>query len=167
MQQLPEPVLAVAPWALAYAAFLYFLANAAWLNPLARARKLWGWLFWLGGLAIALGFGWLAEVKLGVFAGVEEAIRQPRPEKHWIIALIFALFAVPGAASNILRQSVAVARASTLAAAWLLFLPAGFAGAHPGRDLVLAAGMVLLLSGALWLWGAVMDSEPAQPRRGR
>ncbi len=167
MQQLPEPVLALAPWALAFAAFAYFLANAVWLNPLARRRKAWGWLLWLAALALVLGFGWTAEAKLGVFPDVHAAITKPRPEKHWIIALVFALFAVPGAASNLLRQSRALARWATIGGAWLLFAPAGAQGTDAARDVALSFGIVLMLSGALWLWSSIMDIEPISPRRGR
>ncbi len=166
-QQLPEPVISLAPWALVFAGFAYFLANAAWLNPLARARRRWGWILWLLGLALVLGFGWFAETRIGVFESIAEAVAKPRPEKHWIVALVFALFAVPGAAGVLLRQSREVVKWAVVGGAWLLFAPAGWQGVHPARDLPLALGLVLALTGAFWLWSGLVDAEPAEPRRGR
>jgi len=153
-----------APWGFLFLLLMYFLGSAAWLQPLARKRLRWGWLVWAGALAFVLLFAMAIEVRIGAFANITEAWRNPDPEKHWIIALVFALLSTPAAASVMLRQTLGWTRFAVIGSAWLLFAPAGTMLSGSLNDHALAVGGVLLLSVALWLWTGAIDRAPATRR---
>ncbi len=155
-----------APWGMYFAALMYVLGNAAWVNYAVRKRRWLGWLLWS---LLAVSVLWLAAMldmrMQGIDEGVIEHLRAPDPENHWIALTLFALLSVPGAACVLLRQSVGWTRLALMLPALLLFSTMGAQLEDPQRSyLWLSLGITLAVCAALWLWQQLLDAEP-EPRQ--
>ncbi|RME81650.1 MAG: hypothetical protein D6771_08060 [Zetaproteobacteria bacterium] len=148
-------------WGVVWVACMYLVATGAWLNPWARARRLWGWALWLVGFLMVWVAGMAIEVRMGVYRDFNEALSAPKPEKHWIIAMEYLLLSIPAGASVLLRQAKRWARIAVVGAAVLLFAPMGMMLEGSGRDWMFSLGMAMVLVGILWAWSEAVDAEPS------
>jgi len=87
-------------------------------------------------------------------------------ENHWIIATLYMLMSIPGAASVLFHQSLNWTRLATLSTALIVLIPLG-TQLHDPNDprLALSLGITLALCGILWLWSSMLDCEPAHHRK--
>jgi hypothetical protein len=156
-----------APWGMFFAAIMYVVGNGVWINHLARKRLWIGWLLWLGTGLLFLVAGAAVEVHLGTDSiGVWQQLRSVDPTNHWIVMTFYALLSFPGAASVLLRQSMAWTRLSIMAPAIIVMLPIGQEMANPGDSyLALSIGITLATCAILWIWQSLLDCEPTPKLR--
>ena len=157
----------LAPWGMVYAAMIYVLGNAVWTNELSRKRLWLGWLMWSICALLVLVAGAAIEVRLNGEGTIISALTEADGEKHWIITTLFALLSVPGAASVLLRQSLAMTRLAVSSAALLVFIPLGMQLHDPEHShLALSVGIAIAVVGLTWLISALLDAEPS-PKKGK
>jgi len=156
-----------APWGMAYAALMYVLGNGVWTNHLVRHRPWLGWLLWTVSALMIIVIGAALQVRISPDGGsIWTALTSVNKENHWIVATLYALLSVPGAASVLFRQSLAWTRLGVLATALIVFIPLGMQLHDPNDPrLALSLGLTLAICGLTWLWSALLDCEPAHQRK--
>ncbi len=156
-----------APWGMVFAAMMYVVGNGLWTNHLVR-HKLWlGWLLWAASALLVIVVGALVELRLsGSGNGIWQTLTAVNIENHWIVATLYALMCVPGAASVLFRQSLAWTRLSTILTAIIIFVPLG-AQLHDPNDsrLFISLGITASVCGLIWLWSLLLDCEPVHQRK--
>ncbi len=155
-----------APWGMAFAALMYVIGNGVWTNYMARQRPWLGWLMWCVSVALIIFVGAIIELRLAGGSGVWIRLTSVNIENHWIVATLYALLSIPGAASVLFRQSVGWTRLGVLATALIVFIPLG-AQLHDSENsrLILSLGLTLAVCGLLWIWSILLDCEPAHQRK--
>ncbi len=156
-----------APLGMAFAALMYVLGNALWMNHLAR-RRLWaGWLLWGASALLVLLAGGAIENRLAGGDGIWQTLSAADGEKHWIIVTLYALMSVPAAASVIFRVDARWTRIAVMLVALLIFIPLGAQLHDPENSHTLfSLGATLAVVGLLWGWSVMLDEDPARlPRR--
>ncbi|MDX8401793.1 MAG: hypothetical protein R8K47_04090 [Mariprofundaceae bacterium] len=155
-----------APLGMAFAALMYVIGNAAWMNHLAR-RRLWaGWLMWFLSAVLVLLAGGAIENRLAGGAGAWATLTSADNEKHWIIVTLYALMSVPAAASVIFRLDTRWTRIAVTLVALLVFIPLGAQLHDPENSRILfSLGAALAVIGLLWGWSIMLDEEPAPHRK--
>ncbi|MFQ5519341.1 MAG: hypothetical protein ACE5E3_04985, partial [Mariprofundus sp.] len=87
-------------------------------------------------------------------------------ENHWIVATLYALLSIPGAAAVLFRQSVGWTRLGVLTIAVIVFIPLGQQLHDPNDShLFLSIGITAAVCGLMWLWSMMLDAEPAHQRK--
>jgi len=157
----------LAPWGMFYAAIMYVAGNAIWTNHIVRQRQWLGWLLWLLSAGIVVVAGALIEIRLsGEPAGLWETLTGVAPEKYWIIVSLYALLSFPGAASVIFRQGKTWTQLTVTASAMLIFIPLGHQLHDPDNArLAMSLGITLVTCAIMWMWVALLDSEPQHQRK--
>jgi len=155
-----------APWGMVFAALMYVIGNGVWTNHLAR-QKLWlGWLMWATTAVLIIFVGAIIELRLSGGSGVWAKLTSVNIENHWIVATLYALLSIPGAASVLFRQSLDWTRIGVSVTALIVFIPLGAQLHDPetGR-LLLSLGITLAICGLLWVWSILLDCEPEHMRK--
>ncbi len=150
-------------WGAAWAAMMYVLGNAVWLNHLARQRRWLGWLMWLAAAGIVIVAGAAVDIRLaGGEGGVWQHLTGVDKENHWIALTLFAVMSVPGAASVLMRQSAFWTRIAFVIPAIVVFVPVGMqmdTGSGNGGNLFAGLGLALVVCALLLVWQYLLDPE--------
>jgi len=156
-----------APWGMTYAALMYVLGNGVWTNHIVRQKPWLGWIAWSASALIIIFIGAVLEVQLsGNKNGVWTVLSSANKENHWIVATLYALMSVPGAAAVLFRQSLGWTRLGVLTVALIVFIPLGMQLHDPNDPrLFLSMGISLAICGLTWLWSVLLDCEPARQRK--
>jgi len=155
-----------APWGMAFAALMFVVGNAVWINHLARQRPWLGWLMWSISAALILLLGAIIELRLGGGAGVWDKLTSVNVENHWIVVTLYALMSIPGAASVLFRQDTGWTRLGVLATALIVFIPLGAQlGDRDNSRLLLSLGITLAICGLIVIWSMLLDCDPAHKRK--
>ncbi len=156
----------LAPWGMAFAAFMYIIGNGTWMNHLARKNVWLGWILWsLSALLVVVG-GAFIEQQFGNPESIWNILTHVEGEKHWIIVTLYALISIPAAASVLFKQSITWTRLAVITTTLIVFMPLGIQLQDPSNDRIpLSIGIALAISGTLWLWSAILDSEPKEVRK--
>lgn len=156
----------LAPWGMAFGAFMYVIGNGVWTNHLARNKAWMGWLLWSLSAIVVILLGAIIEQKLGSNESIGNILTTVNVENHWIVVTLYALLSIPGAAALLFRQSVSWTRLGVLATALIVFIPLG-TQLHDPNDprLLLSIGITAATCGLVWLWSIMLDCEPAHQRK--
>jgi len=155
-----------APWGMTYAALMYVIGNGVWTNHVVR-NKLWlGWVIWFVSALLVIVVGAVIELRLSGNEGIWTLLSSVNIENHWIIATLYALISVPGAASVLFRQSLSWTRLSIISVALIVLIPLGMQLHDPNDPrLFLSLGITLAACGLIWLWSILLDCEPHHQRK--
>jgi len=157
----------LAPWGMAFAALMFLIGNGAWTNHIVRHKPWLGWVIWSLTVPAIIVLGAILELRLsGKTDSIWFLLTSVNFENHWIVATLYMLMSIPGAASVLFHQSLNWTRLATLTTALIVLIPLG-TQLHDPNDprLALSLGITLGLCGILWLWSAMLDSEPAHQRK--
>jgi len=156
-----------APWGMTYAALMYVIGNGVWTNHIVRQKPWLGWLIWSVSALVIIVIGAVLEVRLsGNTDGVWSVLTSVNKENHWIVATLYALLSVPGAASVLFRQSLGWTRLGVLSTGLIVFIPLGMQLHDPNDPrLFLSIGITLAICGLSWLWSVLLDCEPPHKRK--
>jgi len=153
----------LAPWGMFFAGLLYVVGNAVWVNHLVRQRRWLGWFLWLISAMTLLVVAAAFESRLDQASdmGVWARLTSVDPENHWIALTLFALMSVPGAASVMLKQSIAWTRFALITPALLVFIPVGHQIMDPKQSYTaMSIGLALAVCAVLIIWQMLVDAEP-------
>lgn len=156
-----------APWGMAFAALMYVIGNGVWTNHIVRHKPWLGWLMWAATAVVVIVVAAIIEIRLGgKSTDIWTLLTSVNIENHWIVATLYALMSVPGAASVLFRQEVSWTRLALLATALIIFIPLG-TQLHDPNDprLFLSLGISLSVCGIIWLWSVLLDCAPVHQRK--
>jgi len=152
-------------WGAAWAAMMYVLGNAVWLNHLARQRRWLGWLMWIAAAGLVIVAGAAVDLRLaGADGGIWQRLTGVDKENHWIALTLFAVMSVPGAASVLMKQSAFWTRIAFVIPAIVVFVPVGMQ-LSGGGNIVAGLGLALVVSALLLVWQFLLDEEPDAAKR--
>jgi len=157
----------LAPWGMAFAALMFLVGNGAWTNHIVRHKPWLGWALWSLTVPVIIVLGAILELRLsGKTDSIWFLLTSVNFENHWIVATLYMLMSIPGAASVLFHQSMNWTRLATLTTALIVLIPLG-TQLHDPNDprLALSLGITLGLCGILWLWSSMLDCEPAHHRK--
>jgi len=157
----------LAPWGMAFAALMFLVGNGAWTNHIVRHKPWLGWVLWSLTVPVIIVLGAIIELRLsGKTDSIWFLLTSVNFENHWIVATLYMLMSIPGAASVLFHQSMNWTRLATLTTALIVLIPLG-TQLHDPNDprLALSLGITLGLCGILWLWSSMLDCEPAHHRK--
>ena len=155
-----------APWGMVFAAIMYVIGNGVCMNHLTRQKPWMGWVMWGTSAILIIIAGAIIELRLTGGASVWDKLTSVNIENHWIVATLYALLSIPGAASVLFRQSVDWTRLGVLATALVIFIPLGAQLHDPENSrLILSLGVTLMTCGLLWIWSMMLDCEPVHKRK--
>ncbi|MFQ5345620.1 MAG: hypothetical protein ACE5DZ_06630 [Mariprofundus sp.] len=156
-----------APWGMTFAALMYVIGNGVWTNHVVRNKPWVGWLIWAASALIVIVIGAVIELRLsGQDGGIWSLLTSVNFENHWIVATLYALISVPGAASVLFRQNLNWTRLSVITIALIVLMPLGMQLHDPNDPrLFLSLGITLAACGLIWLWSVMLDCEPAHQRK--
>jgi uncharacterized membrane protein YhaH (DUF805 family) len=151
---------------MAFAALMYVIGNGVWTNHMARHKPWLGWLMWSVTAVLIIFVGAIIELRLAGGSSVWTRLTSVNIENHWIVATLYALLSIPGAASVLFRQSVDWTRLGVLATALIVFIPLGAQLNDPESSrLILSLSVALAICGLLWIWSMMLDCEPVHKRK--
>jgi len=157
----------LAPWGMGFAAMMFLVGNGAWTNHIVRHKPWMGWVIWGLTVPVIIVIAALIELRLsGSEGGVWNLLTSVNIENHWIVATLYALISIPGAASVLFHQNVSWTRLATLSTALIVLIPLG-TQLHDPNDprLALSIGITLALCGIMSLWSIMLDCDPAHHRK--
>ncbi|RLL55546.1 hypothetical protein D8Y20_01175 [Mariprofundus sp. EBB-1] len=156
----------LAPWGMGFAAMMFLIGNGAWTNHIVRHKPWMGWVIW--GLTVpgVIIIAAVIELRLSGQQGIWHLLTSVNIENHWIVATLYALISIPGAASVLFRQNISWTRLATLSTALIVMVPLGNQINDPNDSrIALSLGITLALCGMMFLWSTMLDCNPIHRRK--